>query len=277
MSLLTLPTRTIFATSTVCGVGDAQPADELDRQAEALHVGGDLRAAAVHDDRVHPDVLEQHDVARELLAQRRVLHRGAAVLDDDRAAVELADVGQRLEERADVRRHGQSSRRVLGVDRHVLVPEVGEEDLGLVAVAGQPDRRTRPRRRATRCGERRRVVGRSRCRATQTWTPSIAMSTASGAASGSAMPTAWTIRPQLGSPPCSAVLTSGELATRARRALDVSAVAAAHDDAADALGALAVADDRERQLAQQRVERLAEAQLVLGLGLDAPRRSRRSP
>ena len=25
--------------------------------------------AAVHDDRVHADVLEQHDVARELLAQ----------------------------------------------------------------------------------------------------------------------------------------------------------------------------------------------------------------
>ena len=70
MSLLSLPTSTIFATSTVLGVGDAQAADELDGQAEALHVGGDLRAAAVDDDRVHADVLEQHDVARELLAQR---------------------------------------------------------------------------------------------------------------------------------------------------------------------------------------------------------------
>ena len=38
MSLLTLPTRTIFATSTVCLVGDAQAADELDRQVQALHV-----------------------------------------------------------------------------------------------------------------------------------------------------------------------------------------------------------------------------------------------
>ena len=51
--------------------GDAQAADELDRQAEPLHVAGDLGAAAVHDDRVQPDVLEQHDVARELLAQLR--------------------------------------------------------------------------------------------------------------------------------------------------------------------------------------------------------------
>ena len=83
ISLLTLPTSTILATSTVLLVGHAQAADELDGQAEPLHVGRDLRAAAVDDDRVQPDVLEQHDVARELLAQRRVLHRGAAVLDDD--------------------------------------------------------------------------------------------------------------------------------------------------------------------------------------------------
>ena len=53
------------------GIGDAQAADELDGQAEPLHVGGDLRAAAVDDDRVEPDVLEQHHVTRELLAQRR--------------------------------------------------------------------------------------------------------------------------------------------------------------------------------------------------------------
>ena len=49
-----------------------------------------------------PDVLQQHDVARELLAQRRVGHRRAAVLDDDGLAVELADVGQRLEQGGDV-------------------------------------------------------------------------------------------------------------------------------------------------------------------------------
>ena len=49
-----------------------------------------------------PHVLQEHDVARELLAQRRVLHRRAAVLDDDRPPVELADVRQGLEEGLDV-------------------------------------------------------------------------------------------------------------------------------------------------------------------------------
>ena len=43
--------------------------------------------------------------------------------------------------------------------------------------------------------------------------PSSVMSTASGAVPGKAAPTAWTIRPQLGSPLCSAAFTSGELAT----------------------------------------------------------------
>ena len=73
-------------------VRDAQAADELDRQAQALHVGADLGPAAVHDDRVEPDVLEQHDVARELHAQRGLLHRRAPVLDHDGLAVELPDV-----------------------------------------------------------------------------------------------------------------------------------------------------------------------------------------
>ena len=41
----------------------------------------------------------------------------------------------------------------------------------------------------------------------------MAMSSASGAAPGSAAPTAWAMRPQLGSDPCRAALTSGELAT----------------------------------------------------------------
>ena len=37
--------------------------------------------------------------------------------------------------------------------------------------------------------------------------------TGKGAVPGRAIPTAWTIRPQFGSPPYSAVLTSGEFAT----------------------------------------------------------------
>ena len=94
------------------------------------------------------------------------------------------------------------------------------------------------------------------------------MSTGSGAVPGSAAPTAWMIRPQFGSPPYSAVLTSEESATARATALHRLLVAAADHDPADAPGALAVADDHQRQLAHERVERLAEAQLVLGLGLD---------
>jgi hypothetical protein len=56
----------------------------------------------VHDDRVEADVLQEHDVAREVLAQLALLHGGAAVLDDDRAAVELPDVRERLEECLDI-------------------------------------------------------------------------------------------------------------------------------------------------------------------------------
>jgi hypothetical protein len=43
----------------------------------------------VHHHRVHADQLEQHHVLGEVLLQRHVGHRVAAVLDDDGAVVEL--------------------------------------------------------------------------------------------------------------------------------------------------------------------------------------------
>jgi hypothetical protein len=79
-------------------VGDPQSLHEAHLHAEPLHVAGDVGPAAVHHDGVHADVLEEHHVAGELLLQLRVGHRGAAVLDHHGLAVELADVGQRLEE-----------------------------------------------------------------------------------------------------------------------------------------------------------------------------------
>ncbi len=83
-------------------VGDAQALVEAHLHAEPVHVLADLGAAAVDDDRVQPDVLEQDDVGGEGLAQLLLAHRRAAVLDHHGAAVELADVGQRLEQRLDV-------------------------------------------------------------------------------------------------------------------------------------------------------------------------------
>ena len=103
--------------------------------------------------------------------------------------------------------------------------------------------------------------------ARQTWTSSIQMSTGSGALSCSAAPTACAIRPQFGSPPCSAALTSGESATARAARVTAGSCAAVDDDAADPPRALAVAHHQDREPAQQHVERLAEAQLVLGLGL----------
>ena len=79
-------------------VGDAHAVDEARLHAEPVEHLGDLRPAAVHDDRVQADELEQHHVAAEALAQPRVVHGVAAVLDDDRLAAELLDVGQRLDE-----------------------------------------------------------------------------------------------------------------------------------------------------------------------------------
>ena len=98
-------------------VGDAHALDERALLAELAQRGVDLRAAAVHHDRVQADQLEQHDVFREVLLQRRLGHRVAAVLDDDGLAVELADVRQRLRQdlglvaRGDVRQVDRGGRR----------------------------------------------------------------------------------------------------------------------------------------------------------------------
>ena len=102
MSLFCLPTRTIFATSTVASSDTRRPSTNSHLHAEPLHVARDVGPAAVHHHRVHAHVLEEHDVAGELLAQLGLGHRGAAVLDHDGPAVEVPDVRERLEQRCDV-------------------------------------------------------------------------------------------------------------------------------------------------------------------------------
>ena len=82
-------------------IRDPKALDELDLHPEPLHVVGDLGAAPVDDHRVHSDVLEEDDVGGEGLAQLLVAHRGAAVLDHDRAPVELPDVREGLEKGLD--------------------------------------------------------------------------------------------------------------------------------------------------------------------------------
>ena len=91
-------------------------------------------------------------------------------------------------------------------------------------------------------------------------------------------PTACAIRPQFGSPPCSAALTSGELATARATALDTLVGAAATTTTRPIR--LEPSPSRtmsQRELAQRPVQRLAEAQLVVGLRLDRARRWRPRP
>ena len=107
-------------------VGHPHPVDEAGGNVELLEQCTDLRAAAVHDHRVHADQLHERHIPGEGGLQVLVHHGVAAVLDDDGPSLELADVRQRLgQDGGDVLRlvfrngHGRSpetERRVHGVE-----------------------------------------------------------------------------------------------------------------------------------------------------------------
>ena len=217
-----------MATSTVSASLTRRPPTNSTGRSEALHVAGDLRAAAVDDDRVQPDVLEQHDVARELLAQRRVLHRRAAVLDDDRPAVELADVGQRLEQRGDVA-HGvtwiRSSCRVLRVDASRSRAPRSEKNTSVSAPSpGRPTTYSTSGRSTSAPSRSASSRGRPAPAEADLHALDRDVERQRARVPASAPPMAWAMRPQFGSPPCSAVLTSGESATARATRLDAACV-----------------------------------------------------
>ena len=102
--------------------GDAQSRGEHRLDPEAVEVPGDLRAAAVHDDRTEPGVPQEHQVLGEARAQFLGGHRMAAVLDHDGLAVEAVEPGQRLDQGPRLCRGGGPSGGVLAFgdnDRHV--------------------------------------------------------------------------------------------------------------------------------------------------------------
>ena len=66
--------------------------------AELLQHGADLRAAAVHDDRIDAGLFEQDHVAGEIARDFLVAHGVAAVFDDDDRVVVAQHVRQRLHE-----------------------------------------------------------------------------------------------------------------------------------------------------------------------------------
>ena len=92
-----------------------EPAAELAGHPQAVEVGGDLRPAAVHDHDADPGVPQEHDVLGERRLQLGAGHRVAAVLDDDGAAGEGLQPGQRLDERGGLGQRGV----VAGGRRHV--------------------------------------------------------------------------------------------------------------------------------------------------------------
>ncbi len=157
--------------------------------------------------------------------------------------------------------------------RDVLVAEVGEEHLGLDPLPRQPDLvLDLPALHGLR--ERRLVV----------------VDRGAGDAHGDALdrqrrpaaaPCRAARRRRLHDPPPVGVgavqrrLHERRVGDGARDRLDARLMPAAHDHAPDPLGALAVGDHHDRELAQERVERLAEQQLVLALGRDLhPARAR---
>ena len=264
MSLLSLPISTIFATSTVCSSETRRPCTNSHLEAEPLHVLGDLRAAAVDDHGVHADVLEQHDVGRERLAQRLLGHRRAAVLDHDRLARRTP--GCREATRAASRSAGCRAQRSCHVEyselnAHVLGPEVAEEHLGLLVAAGAA-RAASPPRRAHRLLERAAAPPSSSGTAAPPRATCDALDRRGPARAGR-RPAAPGRRPAASGPssgraPCRAHFTSGELATaratgstraRRRRAPRAARLASAPSPSATHL---------DRELAQQRVQRRAE-------------------
>ena len=81
-------------------IGDAQPIHERGLDSEALQHRIDLRATAMDDDGVHAHLLQQRDVAAEVLGQVLLAHRMAAVLHHDRRAGVTAQKRQRLRQHA---------------------------------------------------------------------------------------------------------------------------------------------------------------------------------
>ena len=102
MSLLTFPTSTIFATSTVAASLTRSPLMNSTGSPSRFMYAVISGPPPCTTTGTQADVLQEHHVAREVLAQRRVLHRRPAVLDDHRLAGELPHVRERLQEGSDV-------------------------------------------------------------------------------------------------------------------------------------------------------------------------------
>src|SRR3546814_402289 len=108
------------------GIGNPQPVYELALDLQPVEHGADLRSAAMHDDGVDTDLLQQHDIAGERFCQPVLAHRMTAVFHDEALAVVLAHIGQRLDEHARLAEQLFGCRRV--VVGHLDVPRASGEN-----------------------------------------------------------------------------------------------------------------------------------------------------
>ena len=96
ISLLIEPASTISTISTVCWSVTRRPPSNLRFDAHLGQHRADLRAAAMHDDRIDAGLLQQRDVAGEGLAELDVAHGVAAIFHHDGLVLVALHVGQRL-------------------------------------------------------------------------------------------------------------------------------------------------------------------------------------
>ncbi len=75
------------------GIRNPQPLHEIGLDIETLQHGVDLRPAAMHHHRVDADLLEQRDIAAELIGQRAI-HGVAAIFHHDRRPGIAAQIRQ---------------------------------------------------------------------------------------------------------------------------------------------------------------------------------------
>src|SRR3546814_3389827 len=84
-------TVTLFPYTTLFRSGRFDP--------ELFQHRADLWPAAVDDDPVDADRLQQHDILGEVALRLRVAHRVAAIFDDEGLAGVALEIGQRLDQR----------------------------------------------------------------------------------------------------------------------------------------------------------------------------------
>jgi hypothetical protein len=80
-------------------VGHAQAVHKARLQSGFTHPIRDRFSAAVDEHRIYPDRLKKDDIAQEPLDDILIVHRAAAILNDEQFASEALNEWKRLDER----------------------------------------------------------------------------------------------------------------------------------------------------------------------------------